>query len=408
MEFENFMASRRRVAAAAVGMALTASMATACTGGGGSSDELLVYSIASISGEALAQPEYKGAAEAVVKKINDDDGGINGTKIKLVFCDTKLDPNIEATCVRQAIQAKADAMVGGLEAYPDTFKQLETAKIPFIGNVGFTPGAYESPISFPLGAGPMGIEATIASMVKAGSKKIGIITLDAPGALVGADLLDAAAKAAGVEVTNYVKFPPATTDFTSYYAKLLENGTDGVALLTGTNTLLVAPKELKAQGYTGVASTYDGNLVDTTPGGETLKQTDGYYVSGIVPWPRRSDNPPALQEAIDTIREYAPGTAITQTSIQQYAAFILFANAMKGVATLDAASILDTFTNLSTPVETGLIGPYSVVGKENRLFNESVYTGQVKDGVIVADPAEPRPLSEILGEVGATVQYPTD
>ncbi|OZD59772.1 hypothetical protein CH263_22495 [Rhodococcus sp. 06-1059B-a] len=404
---EKFMASRRQVMAAAVGVAVTASMATACSSKDGSSDELLVYSIASISGEALAQPEFKGVAEAVVQKINDDDGGINGKKIKLVFCDTKLDPNIEANCVRQAIQAKADAMVGGLEAYPDTFKQLEAAEIPFIGNIGFTPGAYESPISFPIGPGPMGIEATIASMVKAGSKKIGILTLDAPGALVGADLMDAAAKAAGVEVTNYVKFPPATTDFTSYYAKVLENGTDGVALLTGANTLLVAPKELRAQGYDGVASTYDGNLVDTTPGGETLNQIEGYYVSGIAPWPSQSGNPPALQEAIDTIRKYSPGTAITQTSIQQYAAFVLFANAMEDVETIDAASVLDTFTNLSTPVETGLIGPYSVVGKQNRLFNESVYTGQVRNGEVVAEPAGPRPLSEILGEVGVSIQFPT-
>lgn len=401
------MVARRRVMAAAVGMVLTASMATACKGGDdtSSSDEVLVYSIASISGQVLSQPEYKTVAEVAVKKINSD-GGINGQKVKLVFCDTKLDPNIEAGCVREAIQAKADAMVGGLEAYPDTFKQLEAAKIPFIGNVGFTPGAYENPISFPLGSGPLGIEATIASMVKAGSKKIGIIVIDAPGAIVGSDLLEAAAQSAGVEVTNYVKFPPTTTDFTSYYAKVLENGTDGVALLTSTNPFLIAPKELKDQGFTGIASTYDGNLRDTTPGGDTLSQIPGYYISGIVPWQSSGENPPALQDAIDTIEKYAPGTEISTTAIQQYAAFMLFAEAMKDADTIDAASVLDTFNNLSTPIETGLIGPYSVVGKEHRLFNEAVYTGQVKDGEIVAEPAEPRPLSEILGEVGATIQYP--
>lgn len=400
------MVARRRVLAAAVSVVVTASMASACKGGDeASSDEVLVYSIASISGQALSQPEYKTVAEVAVKKINAD-GGINGHKVKMVFCDTKLDPNIEAGCVRDAVQAKADAMVGGLEAYPDTFKQLEAAKIPFIGNVGFTPGAYENPISFPLGSGPIGIEATIASMVKAGSKKIGILVIDAPGAIVGSDLLEAAAKSAGVEVTNYVKFPPTTTDFTSYYAKVLENGTDGVALLTATNSFLVAPKELKDQGFTGIASTYDGNLRDTTPGGETLSQIPGYYVSGIVPWQSSGENSPALQEAIDTIEKYAPGTEISTTAIQQYAAFMLFADAMKDADTIDSAAILDTFNKLSTPIETGLIGPYSVVGKEHRLFNESVYTGRVENGEIVADPAEPRPLSEILGEVGATIQYP--
>ncbi|MGV9947880.1 ABC transporter substrate-binding protein [Rhodococcus aetherivorans] len=400
------MVTSRRVLAAAIGMVVTAAMTSACKGKDDvASDEVVVYSIASITGQVLSQPEYKTVAEAAVEKINAD-GGIAGKNLKLVFCDTKLDPNIEAGCVREAIQAKAAAMVGGLEAYPDTFKQLEAAKIPSIGNVGFTPGAFENPISFPLGSGPMGIEATIASMVKAGSTKIGILVLDAPGAIVGSELLKAAAESASVEVSAYVKFPPATTDFTSYYAKVLESGADGVALLTGANSFLAAPTELKGQGYTGIASTYDGNLLDTTPGGETLSQIDGYYVSGIVPWQTSSGNPPALQEAIDTIEKYAPGTEISSVAIQQYAAFMLFASAMKDADRIDAASVLDTFNNLSNPVETGLIGPYSVVGKKDRLFNEAVYTGQVNDGEIVADSLEPRPLSEILGDVDATIQHP--
>lgn len=386
-------------------MAAAVSVVSGCSGTEGSTDEVVVYSIASITGQVLAQPEYETVAEAAVKKINSD-GGINGKRLKVVFCDTKLDPNIEAGCVRKAIQAKAAALVGGLEAYPDTLKQLEAAKIPFIGNVGFTPGAFDNPISFPLASGPGAYEATIASMVKAGSKRIGIIVIDAPGALVGSELARAAAESAKVEVSAYVKFPPTTTDFTSYYAKLLENGTDAVALVTSTNVFLAAPKALKDQGFTGLASTYDGNLRDTTPGGATLGSIDNYFVSGIVPWPQRTNNSPALQDAIDTIGKYAPGTEISSTAIQQYAAFMLFAEAMKSAKTIDAASVLDTFTHLSTPIETGLIGPYSVVGKEHRLFNESVYTGRVKNGEIVQDSTEPRLLTDILGEVGAEIQYP--
>lgn len=399
------MFARNKALAVMVGLFTAASAASGCSDGdAAASGEVVVYSIASISGQVLAQPEYKAAAEAAVEKINSD-GGVNGKKLKVVFCDTKLDPNIEAGCVRQAIAAKAAALVGGLEAYPDTLKQLEAAKIPYIGNAGFTPGAYDNPISFPLASGPIGAEATIAQMVKAGSKKIGILTIDAPGAVLNADLLKAAAESANVEVSSYVKFDPTTTDFTSSYAKLLQNGTDGVALITGANTLLLSPKALQDRGYSGIKSSSDGSLTDSTPGSEALKALDSYYLSGVVPWPSAGGNPPALQNAIDAIEKYAPGTLTTPTALQQYAAFMLFAGAMKSADTIDAATVLDTFTHLSTPVETGLIGPYSVVGKENRLFNDALFTGQVRGGEIVPDSAEPRPLSEILGEIGAKVQY---
>ena len=52
------------------------------------------------------------------------------------------------------------------------------------------------------------------------------------------------------------------------------------------------------------------------------------------------------------------------------------------------------------------IKTFKRLGKSNRIFNDSVFSGQVKDGVLVADSPNARPLADVMAEVGATVQYP--
>ena len=73
---------------------------------------------------------------------------------------------------------------------------------------------------------------------------------------------------------------------------------------------------------------------------------------------------------------------------------------------MTAATVLNAFTNLRTPIVTGVIGPYSVAGKSRRIFNDAIYLGQVKDGAIMPTSDEPVSLSTLLSQVGAKVAYP--
>src|SRR6187200_1906286 len=60
-------------------------------------------------------PEYRQAAEAAAKYINDYKGGINGHPIKIVSCATDGQPATSARCANQVLDKKPVAILGGAD-----------------------------------------------------------------------------------------------------------------------------------------------------------------------------------------------------------------------------------------------------------------------------------------------------
>jgi ABC-type sugar transport system substrate-binding protein len=99
------------------------------------------------SNPAFSQPETFTGAQARVDAINAA-GGINGHPVKLIGCDSNLDPNQEKACIDQAISEHVSAIVSS-SIFFTPLTTLEAAKIPFIGAQGITPDQLSSTMSYP-------------------------------------------------------------------------------------------------------------------------------------------------------------------------------------------------------------------------------------------------------------------
>ena len=301
---------------------------TSCGSGNGPSDNgsgspITVLVMASISNPNFSLPEFKPASEAFVSAINAG-GGIHGHPLKLIFCDTKFDPNVEAACARTAIQSKAAAVIGGLDLFPNTIPVLQQGGIPYIGNQGYGKDAYTSSVSFPLSSGPVGAEAGVAQMVLAGHTKMGILVLDNPSATEIQHLFEAVIRSAGLEPTSSLAFPATATDLTASFGAALQNGTNGLLLVTGPGPLSQARKLLDTFGYSGGVQANDAQIPNFAPGTPELAALNGFDVVGPVLWPTRRSTNPAIQAFYRALDTYAPGTRIDSNTLQTYAGFQLF------------------------------------------------------------------------------------
>src|SRR5580704_15135538 len=79
-------------------------------GGSGASSVITLGGAGPIADPTLSQPEREAAEQAAIAEINAA-GGVNGHKLKLVFCDTQNNPNGELSCMRQLVQEKVSAII---------------------------------------------------------------------------------------------------------------------------------------------------------------------------------------------------------------------------------------------------------------------------------------------------------
>src|SRR3954452_19172338 len=84
-------------------------------------------------------PEYRQAAEAAVKYINDYKGGIGGHPVQLAACATDAQPSTSARCAGQIVDKKPLAILGGADTgAPGAFPVYARAKLAYIGGIPFT------------------------------------------------------------------------------------------------------------------------------------------------------------------------------------------------------------------------------------------------------------------------------
>jgi len=163
---------------------------------------------------------------------------------------------------------------------------------------------------------------------------------------------------------------------------------------------------LNTFSYTGAVEANDAQIPNFAPGTAALKALNNFYVVGPVLWPTPTSTNPALQAFYKALNTYAPGTRVDGNTLQTYAAFQLFKDVAEKLPVVNSATVLKAFTDLSTPIDTGVIGPYSVVGKSHHIYNNALFLGRVINGTIIPATGKPINLSTLLGEVGAQVVYP--
>lgn len=400
---------RMSVAArAAVGVALAAVLAAGCSSskskdsgssapagaGSGSSApispatgspvKLLIMAVKNTP--VLSQQEQFDAAQARVDYLNDH-GGVNGHKIVLEQCDTKLDPNAEQACLNQAVSDKVSAVVGSTILF-SSFKNLEDAKIPLIGAQGITPSQLQSPIAYPFGS----IFAWFAGMVQMakddGVNTLSVDYLQTDSAKFSDGVVLDRAKALGLDVKTNLGTALTTTDYTADAATLTKDNPDGIVVVGSTGTAPGLIKAIKAAGYTGkiYCLSADFKQEDLSNFKDAL---EGVRISNAA-MPLDNESYPGVQAYKADMAKYEPNAKQDENGELGWSGVEMYAQIMKNATAFTGADVIAASEALKTPITVGPYGEIHTTGTSPlsqypRLFNHSFVPSTIKNGKIVAD-----------------------
>jgi ABC-type branched-subunit amino acid transport system substrate-binding protein len=232
---------------------------TACSnasGGGGSAGVSeggpIKIGVVTNVGSALSNyPDIQVGVQAAVHAVNED-GGINGRELELVFCNTRGDVNQAATCGREMVDDGVVAIVGQASAFAATTQPVTfAAGIPEIGNLPLGEvETWTSEFSNPLSAGhPGNTAATMFAAKQMGLESVVIANVDIPGGNGGADIGEVAAKGVGLDVKERIRIPSTgVADYTPFVQRAVDSGADALYVLHGPVAFVAMVKAADAIG----------------------------------------------------------------------------------------------------------------------------------------------------------------
>ena len=209
------------------------------------SGDPIVVGLLNLESGPVTFPEYRQAAEAAVKYINDYKGGIGGRPVQLETCATDGQPSTSGRCAGQIADKKPAFILGGADTgAPGAYPVWKRANLAVVGGIPFTP------VESNANNGVMFISVSIAdnaaaskyAVEKLGVKKASVIyTDDTQGKFTGLAVIAGVLKAQGVDVKT-VPLAPNAADFSSVAASAIENQPDMVYV----NSPNACPGVLKA------------------------------------------------------------------------------------------------------------------------------------------------------------------
>jgi branched-chain amino acid transport system substrate-binding protein len=387
---------RIAVAASAVGL-----VAAGCSSGGSTTSStpsagtaaattIVIGGAGPLHNPAYNEPTLLTGLQAAVDSINAA-GGVKGHKLKLQFCDTGYTVNGELSCAHQFVSQQVAAAVdpyfladqSGAEV-----KLLQSAGIPVFGGQGLSPAELNSPDVYPLSSGlPGWTYGAVASLLKAGAKKISVLVDTNPGSQFAGQLLAAAAKSAGITAPVITGDPNADPTFSAAAAKATASGTTGVALFPSPVNVPKMIKALRQTGFQGKIS-----LPTVILPAVFIKALgaagNGVLADSQVALTTDTSNP-GVQKYLADMKKYG-NNQVTDASIFAWSAVQVFAKAIAGASSFDAKGITAALSSLSTPVDVGTVAPWHSAGVTSplssfsRILNPTVTFGVVKNGQLVS------------------------
>jgi len=215
--------SRTRCLALGATVALALGGLAGCSGGGGSgagdldgglTGEPIVVGLLNQEDAPLGSfPDLRKGAEAAVKHVNADLGGVGGRPIRIQACATRGTAESSQACATKLVGGRPVAVIGGVDlGSAASLPVLEDAAIPYIGSLPQLGEELTSDGAYMLAGG------TVADLLGQAdyaldvlqAKRIGALYVDLPGVLT--TVVRAAETVLRVRGATDVKLVPARAD----------------------------------------------------------------------------------------------------------------------------------------------------------------------------------------------------
>lgn len=380
---------RRRSEAGLTAGLLVASTALAACGSDGASSQdgpIKVMTITAINSQSGAWPNARTAAEASVKAINND-GGVGGRELELVFCDSQGTPTGLAKCGQEAVQEQVVAVVGGfLTSSSALISVLEEAGIAWLGSPGTDNAEYTSKNVFEMG-GQLAWQSGAAYLAaKSGCKSIAAFPPDVPGADLAVQMVENGFVAGGGsdDAVTVDKYPPGTADMTPYVARGAD--ADCVVPFMGQAVLPGFLASLNSIGSTQRLVSHQGTLIPATAA-QFPQYAEGAVMGGnFDDWQTSAAWAP-FREALSAVD--APDMDYGGSYAQlTWAAYMAFKQIAEPIADdIDSAAFLDATSKATSVDADGLMEPLDFTktwdgldGEFPRSFNRNAVLFIWKDG----------------------------
>jgi branched-chain amino acid transport system substrate-binding protein len=191
------------------------------------------------------------AVRAAALGINAE-GGINGHKVVVDYCNNQDDPNATAACVRQMISDKIVELASGIDILgPSMVQSLSAAGIPVVDEDALSLGEMTAATAFPLTGGVQAAESveTYVAAQKGFKKFLLVANSGNPFETTYEAAVSATAKKYGIAYAGVVDFPVAgVTDFSPYAAKIVNSGADIVSIPLSIDQAIPLMQAVRALG----------------------------------------------------------------------------------------------------------------------------------------------------------------
>lgn len=322
-----------------------------------------VMTMAPLDNPILVQPGAPAVADAAAAAINSS-GGINGGPLEVITCNEQSTPAGAQACAQRAVDEDVVAVVGSVSVNGETFYPIfEAAGIPVIGMVGPNPADLTSPMSFQVSS------TVVSQMVGAGvlagqngCDSLGVIATDIPAAQQAAQLVELGYESTGKTEFTITPVATAASDFAPIVAASTRN-TDCVTFVMNpqlTDQYLTAFAQANAdQKVIG----FGGSLSEATieaAGGADGPAEGGFVVSEfpLDSDPVWDDYRAAIDEYVDNRDELESQGADFAGGVEHstWAAYTAFSNLVKGMPSVDKASVVAEL-NATKDLNTGGLTP---------------------------------------------------
>jgi branched-chain amino acid transport system substrate-binding protein len=367
-----------------------------------SGESIKVMTEAPVDSQVAPYPNIKGASEIYEQWVNDN-GGIAGRPLEVIFCDDRADPAEAANCARQAVDEGVVANVGSFTIdMSRAIPIMEENSVAWFGACcPIVAQENTSPISFPMGCVACFPTAAAIKMVEDGCQSIVQIYGDLPVADVFAGLFANGYTSVGLDPSGLkvVKIPIEPGDYSSQAAQATSPEVD--CLFANISEINWPPLITALNGVGATPRLYgpQGNL-NAVIAEQFPAETEGAIVVNVYP-NIAADVWADYREALETYNA-ADLDWNSLAGLGTWAAFTAFRQIVEGMegeinneTFLAAASATD---KLDTG---GMVGVLDFTqewegggGQFPRIFNRTIFFDEITGGELTPIDGEPLDMTK--------------